>query len=120
MDESTKTDRATRYVATVSVPGYLPVDDDPPVFTTAADAWAWLANQRRHDEDSATEIDEPGPDVLPYSVTVAELDSMARVTGADALGTVYGATPGYDGRHDLDLAYSVSETDETDESDEDN
>jgi len=37
--------------------------------------------------------------------TVKELDIAAQGT---ATGTVYGPTPGYDGDHDLGLAYTVS------------
>jgi hypothetical protein len=110
MSDDTPDGTVTRYAATVNVPGYLPMADEPAVFETAADAWRYLADECRRGEDWATEIDESDPDELPYSDTVAELDRLAQVTGANALGTVYGDTPGYDGRHDLGLAYSVSET----------
>jgi hypothetical protein len=85
------------YLATENVPGYLPQDDDPPVFGTPAEAWEYLAGERRRGED-----DTPG-DV--YSDTVDELEAAAASLGE---GTVYGATPGYDGDHDLGLAYSVT------------
>jgi len=39
------------FVATVHVPGYMPMDDDPPVFDTASEAWAYLATERERDED---------------------------------------------------------------------
>jgi hypothetical protein len=102
-----RTDRpeAMRYVATMATPGYLPWRDDVPSFLSSSDAWAYLADERRRQEDSATEIDESGPDELPYSATVRELDLMA--TGTNATGTVYGDTPGYDGSHDLGIVYSV-------------
>ena len=104
-----RTDRpgSLRYVATMATPGYLPWSDDaPPSFVASADAWHYLADERRRQEDSATAIDENGPDELPYSDTVTELDELA-TTYADVAGTVYGATPGYDGDHDLGVAYTV-------------
>ena len=93
----------TTYVATINVPGYLPMDDDPPTFETADQAWLYLAQYRRNDED---ETETP---LTPYSDTVAELEGQALGPGAvTRTGTVYGDTPGYDGDHDLGLAYSVS------------
>lgn len=99
-----------KYVATINVPGYLPTDDDPPVFDTPAEAWQYLADERRRGEDDS------GDGV--YSETVRELDTLASTAGVTckcngcSLGTVYGDTPGYEGDHDLGLAYSVSETPE--------
>jgi len=87
-----------RYVATVNMPGYLPMDDDPPVFSDARSAWEYLAEERERGED----IDvEPAED----DTTHADLLAAAK---SDEEGTVYGPTPGYDGTHDLGLAYSVS------------
>jgi hypothetical protein len=106
---SDRTDRpeAVRYVATMATPGYLPWSDDPsPVFETARDAWDYLTDERKRQEDDATAIDETGPDELPYSDTVTELDKLAAML-TDEIGTVYGNTPGYDGDHDLGVAYSV-------------
>jgi hypothetical protein len=99
------------YLATVNVPGYLPMDDEPPTFETPAEAWEYLADERRRGEDDATE--EEGP----YSDTVTELDKRVRwassglVCDFEAVGTVYGETPG--GRmYDLGLAYTVTEIEE--------
>ena len=87
------------YAAVMNTPGYLPWDDEPPVFEQPGDAWSWLANERRDAED-----------VIPgdgYSDTVDQLDAYASANhGPD---TVYGSTPGYDGEHDLGIAYSVEE-----------
>lgn len=98
------------YVATINVPGYLPMDDDPPVFESIKAAWEWLAQERQREEDAA---EMPGDS---YSGTVLALEAMANATMADGTpyqrrGTVYGSTPGYDGNHDLGLAYSVTEVD---------
>lgn len=90
------------YVATVNVPGYLPMDDDPPTFDVVRDAWDYLVQERRDAEDEAVDS-ETG---VPYSETVDALDARAQ---AGVVGTVYGDTPGYDGSHDLGLAYCVSE-----------
>lgn len=84
------------FVATINVPGYLPMDDGPAVFESADDAWIYLANERVHAED--------GLDIPQQTETVAELFDMSRSGGA---GTVYGVTPGYEGSHDLGLAYNV-------------
>ena len=98
-----------KYQAIINVPGYLPMDDDPPVFDTAQEAWQYLAEQRRADEDGA---DTPGAD---YTETVGTLLVIATTIDKvpyldldpDGTGTVYGATPGYEGDHDLGVAYSV-------------
>ena len=91
-----------QYVATINVPGYLPMDDDPPVFDEIRQAWDWLADERNrswNDDD-----DDQGPDYDPV---------MGEMGGMVDIGTVYGSTPGYDGDHDLGLAYSVSIVDDT-------
>jgi hypothetical protein len=98
---------ASGYVATVNVPGYLPMDDDPPVFGTAREAWAYLADERKRDDDAwvPDNADDPdGPaslDETTLALEAAERDGMRE-------GTIYGPTPGYDGAHDLGLAYSVT------------
>lgn len=94
------------YEAIINVPGYLPMDDDQHVFGRIKDAWEWLADQRRRDEDDA---EMPGDS---YSQTVLDLEARANATMADGtpyqrMGTIYGDTPGYEGDHDLGLAYSV-------------
>jgi hypothetical protein len=102
----------TRYVATINTPGYLPIDDDPPVFDTAREAW-WYLYEELIDEES----NHPCPlcygesthgisgDCDDDSEAAREIGQAART---DQTGTVYGPTPGYDGDHDLGLAYSVS------------
>ncbi len=107
------------YVAIVNVPGYLPMDDDPPVFDTAREAWQYLAGERERGEDD-TEGEQ-------YSTTRDHLAALGYpgLVGSDAAnwlarngldpdgtGTVYGATPGYEGDHDLGLAYSVELTED--------
>jgi hypothetical protein len=88
------------YVATINVPGYLPMDDDPPTFDSIRDAWLYLADERERGEDSAE-------DWRDDDTTREDLLDAAE---AGVEGTVYGPTPGYDGDHDLGLAYSVSLT----------
>lgn len=91
-----------RYVATINTPGYLPMDDNPPVFDTAREAWEYLATERGYAEDDA-------PGGVDYSDTWHTLQALG--TGeaeGDQPGTVYGPTPGHDGDHDLGLAYTVS------------
>lgn len=117
------------YVATINTPGYLPMADDLTTFNNAPDAWAYLAEERQRGEEQGD------PDGEDWSDTVATLamlgershwaspigprdgwDSAAEQTAwlaekgiaADGTGTVYGGTPGYQGDHDLGIAYSVS------------
>lgn len=105
------------YVATMNTPGYLPMDDEPPVFATPEEGWNYLEDERRRGED-----DYADPSFEGYSETLNILETLAEGTtaarenaGVDpdtGTGTVYGATPGYDGDHDLGIAYSVTWTDE--------
>lgn len=102
-----------RYVATINVPGYMPTDDDPPVFDTAAEAWAWLESEReRAEQDAAV-----GPFVASDCLSdLRHLAEQAQLTStfvpAVTTGSVYGPTPGSDSAHDLGLAYSVSVAEE--------
>ena len=88
------------YIATINTPGYLPWQDDPPEFENTAEAWQYLAEERRFQED----------DSYSCSETVELLDRYA----AEGHGedTVYGDTPGYEGTHDLGLAYCVTRVQE--------
>jgi hypothetical protein len=118
----------TRFVATVNVPGYLPMDDDPPTFDTAQEAWAYLAELRQRDEDQNDTYPE-------YTNTLEEMKALSNDqnwsqdegvdwlaeyfdVNVDGTGTVYGATPdriGPDGEsdeNDLGLAYTVSISEE--------
>lgn len=102
-----------QFVATINIPGYLPQDDDPPTFDTARAAWDYLAGERERDEDEDEDVSE-------YSDTVAYLRYAASdqcepgslhedwPLNEDGTGVIYGSTPGYDGEHDLGLAYVVS------------
>lgn len=110
------------YVATINVPGYLPMDDDPPTFDTPRQAWEWLADERRDAEDSAVFASEAEGNPGGYSETVNTLESLGNGTlgfeevgDGDGTGSVGGLTPGYDGIHDLGLFYSVSEVEPCDE-----
>lgn len=91
----------TRYVATINVPGYMPMDDESPVFESTRDAWEYLASERERDEEDAMDAADVTADEGGLTSTVGELRAM---TGT---GTVYGSTPGSDSEHDLGLAYSV-------------
>ena len=88
------------YVATINTPGYLP-HAEPAEFDTPAEAWQYLADDRREHEDSEGDGN--------YSETVDELDAKA-AAGAGP-GVVYGNTPGYTGvGADLGFAYEVQQT----------
>jgi hypothetical protein len=104
-----------KYVAIISTRGlYLPdTTEQPAEFDTVGEAWEYLAQERREAEDEAETVAEG------YSATVNILQMVAdsqdwstcENAGVDPLsaeGTVYGPTPGYEGDHDLGLAYSVT------------
>lgn len=101
-----------KYLATINTPGYLPWDDDPPTFDTPREAWAYLAEARiRAEDDLIWSVGEDDG----YSGTVNTLESLSNGTlgfeevgDGDGTGSVHGDTPGYDGDHDLGLAYSVT------------
>ncbi|USH45906.1 hypothetical protein SEA_VIEENROSE_71 [Streptomyces phage VieEnRose] len=97
-----------RYLAVINIPGYCPMDDDPPKFENAWEAWEYLADERERDEDSA-EYPPESPMAYEYSQTVVELRVLALDESSEP-GTVYGETPGHeDSDHDLGLAYTVME-----------
>lgn len=99
------------FLATINVPGFLPTDDDPPVFATTAEAWAYLLDEyvmawNDVEVDGTPEAGLPEPLASQYRANCHNLTSLA--SRIYETGTVYVETPGYDGDHDLGLAYSVS------------
>lgn len=92
--------KITGFRAIINVPGYLPQDDEDHVFDTAREAWEWLRDERERDIDDC-DYDEPEWD---DDQALEEIDSMI---DADTPGVVYGRMPGYSGKHDLGMAYSV-------------
>jgi hypothetical protein len=97
------------YLATINTPGYLPQDDEPPVFDTAEEAWGYLAEEREETGTEEQSEEDYLADVWHYLIAQSENAS------GDGTGSVIGSTPGYDGDHDLGLAYSVTYLDEHDE-----
>lgn len=105
-----------QYVATINTPGYLPWDDDPPVFDTAREAWDYLLDRRRELEDTAFEMDLQSDG---YSATFNTLETLVGGTMAayenagldpiDGTGSIHADDPTYDGDHPLGLVYSVTE-----------
>ena len=89
------------FIATINIPGYLPMDDDPPRFEEAKDAWGYLAEERERGFDGI-EDEMTNEDLWHYLVAQAE-----EPTG-DGTGSAHGNTPGCTGDHDLGLVYSVS------------
>lgn len=97
------------YVTGINTPGYMPFDDDPPIFETPAEAWEYLADERERQEDFAFDYAyscDPGLPDEGYSDTVKELREAA--LNGTGEGAIYGDTPGYDGDHDLGQAYTVA------------
>lgn len=87
------------YLALINTPGYLP-EDEPVEFETIAEAWTYLAEERRGDEDNVEGADG-------YSEIAAKLAEMAEAANPQC-SAVYGPTPGYDGDHDLGVVYTVT------------
>lgn len=83
------------YVATINVPGYLGMDDEPPTFETIKEAWEWLASERERGED--------GADCKHGTCE----EALRELLSQDHCGSVHLHTPGYDGDHDLGIMYSV-------------
>ena len=83
------------FLATINVPGYLPTDNDPPVFDTAREAWEYLWDEHT--------------DACDYELPLADSHTFADMRNREALGSVIMPTPNYDGDHDLGLVYSVTE-----------
>lgn len=88
-----------KYVAIINTPGYLP-ESEPEEFDTETEAWAHLFEHRMRDEEEAE------PDHSLSSETQRAL--VWRIANGGT-GTVTGPTPGYDGEHDLGVAYTVEE-----------
>lgn len=88
-----------RYLALVNTPGYMPWDDDPPIFDTPGEAWGYLAEHRAgaYGMDGVPEHDEG----------IRDLGAQEAAGEHASTGCVYAPTPGYEGDHDLGLAYSV-------------
>lgn len=88
----------TQYVAIINVPGYLPVDDEPPIFDTAREAWQYLISEVERLWDEYPEDENEA---------CVEAHTQMHGLNQDEPGTVYAPTPGYEGSHDLGVAYSV-------------
>lgn len=89
-----------KYLAIINVPGYMSEQDELPKFDTCSEAWEYLIEERKRD------LDDPMSDE-DDDVDDGALDEMYGRAEGEELGTVYGFTPGYDGDHDLGLAYTV-------------
>lgn len=99
------------YIATINVPGYLPEDDDLATFETVREAWEYLAFERARHE--AAESDDQAETASgEYSDTYYSMANMGSGVMPAEVGAVYGPTPGYQGGHDLGLAYTVSAAEE--------
>src|SRR6187399_1762443 len=92
-----------KYAAMINTPGYLSEQDELPEFDTCAEAWQYLIQERERD------LDDPMNDE-DDSVDDGAIDEMVGMAEGDELGTVHGFTPGYDGDHDLGVAYTVIAT----------
>lgn len=101
------------FMATVNTPGYLPEEDDPPVFDTPQEAWAHHANAREGWEDDMSDDPEYSETVMYLRYAAGEEVEYGSPhedypLSADGTGTIYGSTPGYDRAHDLGVAYCVT------------
>jgi hypothetical protein len=87
----------TEYVAVQNYPGYLPWEDESPRFESTSDAWAYLADERRNQEEM-TDDEE-------WSETVDMLDAWA--AAGHEPDVLYGDDPSTG--HGTQIAYSVME-----------
>lgn len=97
------------YIATINVPGCLPDDTEPHVFDTTREAWEYLADERKRDEDDVPSDGGYSETANTLELLSGDLNGLTAIGADDGCGTVTGSTPGYEGNHDLGLAYSVSE-----------
>lgn len=93
------------FAAIINTPGYLSEQDEPAVFDTAREAWQYLVS----------EVDRAWDD-FPEDENGACVDAHSQMHNIDQSrpGTVYASTPGYEGSHDLGIAYSVVEVEDDD------
>lgn len=94
-----------QYAAVINTPGYMPWADEPAVFDSIREAWAYLKDEYERMCDGLEERDNPGD----YDAVIAGFDSRWNY---DETGHLYAHTPGYDGDHDLGLAFQVIEYEE--------
>jgi hypothetical protein len=108
---------STKFLATTNTPGYLPMSDEPAVFDTAREAWAYLADERIRDEDSGFDA-EPDTADEGYSSIVNTMESLGNGTlsfeehdlcgvASTGEGTIWGPSCPPQ-MHDLGLNYTVS------------
>lgn len=90
------------FQAIINTPGYLPQQDETPEFETCEAAWDYLRDERIRDLDDV--MNDEDDDAIDNA-----LEEMESLMSEPSVGTVYGFTPGYDGDHDLGVAYSVVE-----------
>ncbi len=90
------------YTAIINTPGYLSEQDEVPTFDTAAEAWEYLAEERRQLEDGWDAYEDQ-----PYSRTYGDLIANARNGWGE--DTVYGPSVEDPSPWDLGLAYTVRE-----------
>lgn len=103
------------FVATINGPGYQPMDDDPPLFGTALEAWQYLKNERARLEREEWFLWQ-----REYSQTdhclwreVNRCEQVGHVCSEECCGTIDGPIPGTDSDDDPSLVYSVSYTFDT-------
>lgn len=91
-----------KYAAIINTPGHLPdSDESPPIFDTAEEAWLYLWEEydRAADETEALRYDGDAHERM-YRLAYGYDDPSE--------GTITVPTPGYEGDHDLGLAYTVT------------
>jgi hypothetical protein len=97
------------FIATINTPGYLP-EGDPGYFFNATEAWDYLRGER-YDAFTDADLDEGTDPTFARLRSLSEgllWDELGWDDTARGAGSVNGSTPGYDGDHDLGLAYTVT------------
>ncbi len=89
-----------KYTATIHVPGYMPMDDEPYLYDTPREAWKDLADRIEQSWDNYPEDENEA--ILEAHTELHNIDQ-------DQPGGFWAPTPGYEGKHDLGLNYEVNE-----------
>lgn len=92
-----------QFTTIINTPGYLPWAESNEEFDTCSQAWEYLIQVR------TDQLDDPMPDE-DHDKPDSALEEMIEHANEGSLGSVWGRTPGYNGDHDLGIAYSVVQT----------
>jgi hypothetical protein len=96
------------FITTTNVPGYSPTSD-PVWHQTITEAWEYHRSER-YDAFTDADVSEENDATINRLQMSADgqWEPAFGVSDHNGTGTIYGTTPGYEGDHDLGLAYTVT------------